>query len=145
METRRKLRYNYPESGDRRGVVAATDPPRGNMKTQRRKELRKDLGKAPTPELAKSLQTEVDEAEWTWLKPHADRDAVILISNELNLVEVGLCLAGDDAKTVQTWMEKGKILKPSPTDIQSWDAHPAKKFLILVIQPYVLAQEITLH
>lgn len=91
------------------------------------------------------LQESLDEAEWSWLEPHLERDALILISVELDLLGVGEKIAQDDQLQVAEWIQKGLISKPSVFQLDEWKKKPDKKFLTLVVQPYVLAQEHLVH
>ena len=88
------------------------------------------------------LALAVDEAQWQWLKPHLERGAIITVSAALDLAEAGERIAADDMTLVSQWIESGKVGKPTLDQITAWDAEPAKKFLMLVISPYVLIQEI---
>jgi len=87
------------------------------------------------------LKETLDEAKWSWVKPHAERDAVILVQLGLDLLEVGTAIAADKASQVQEWVKKGQLTKPTLEQIQKWDESPEKLFLSLVVQPYVLIQE----
>lgn len=91
------------------------------------------------------LHRTFDEAEWAWLKPHAERGALILVSNRLDLFDAAEKVAEDDAAVVEGWMQQGLIAKPTAEQIEAWDQDPGKRFLSLVVQPYVLAQEARLH
>jgi hypothetical protein len=55
-------------------------------------------------DLKDELKDSIDEAVWEWLSPHADRDAVILVANSLNLVDVGFAIANDQASSVNGWI-----------------------------------------
>lgn len=90
-----------------------------------------------------SLQASLDEAEWAWLKKHAERDAIIWIAPGLSLVEVGVSVAGDDTDSVKSWLTSGQMRKPTRAETEQWDALPTTRFWSLVVQPYVLIQERT--
>ena len=92
-------------------------------------------------DLAKIL----DDAEWAWLKPHLDRDALILVSRELDILDVGSRIVGDDSATVQRWTTEKLLSKPTAEQIKEWNLHPEMPFRCLVIQPYVLIQEKLFH
>lgn len=91
------------------------------------------------------LQRTLDEAEWVWLKPHIERDALILVSPQLDLLEVGTKLAADEVKTLEAWISKGLVSKPSAQQIALWDTTPNKRFMSVIVQPYVLIQEALVH
>jgi hypothetical protein len=88
-------------------------------------------------ELAKSL----DEAEWNWLMPHAKRDSVIVVNQELDLVDVGVAIANDNVPSVQRWIAESLIAKPTPDQLATWNNDQTKRFIALIVQPYVLVQE----
>jgi len=88
------------------------------------------------------LVLNIDEARWQWLKPHLERGALVIVAASLDLAEAGERIALDDSACVAAWIDAGKIGKPTPAEIELWDREPEKKFLTLIISPYVLIQEI---
>jgi len=88
-------------------------------------------------ELAESL----DEAAWEWLIPHAKRDAVVIVSLELDLLDVGVAIANDNTSRVGRWIDEQLLTKPSPLQMGEWNNNPDKCFNTLIVQPYVLVQE----
>ncbi len=92
-------------------------------------------------DLHTELKESVDEAEWNWLIPHAQRDAVIVVSDTLNLVDVGFAIASDRIHEVNVWIDEALISKPSHKQLGEWNLNREKRFNTLIIQPYVLIQE----
>jgi hypothetical protein len=105
--------------------------------------------KSPGPKVPGTLREELeavlDEAEWSWMAPHLARDAVILVAHGLDLLTVGEKIARDDKVSVQSWISSGQLSKPTREQIEAWTKTPGKKFLTLIVQPYVLVQEHLLH
>jgi hypothetical protein len=93
-------------------------------------------------DLRAELTEGLDEAEWEWLIPHVQRDAVILVAPELNLLDVGEAIANDNTQSVQQWIDEQLITKPSVDQVGEWNGDRQKRFNTLIIQPYVLVQEI---
>ncbi|MFA5516001.1 MAG: DUF2288 family protein [Desulfuromonadales bacterium] len=83
-----------------------------------------------------------EEVEWVWLRPHAERDAVILVDPQLNLAEAAARIAADDSGPVAHWIAEGLLGKPSGQHLAAWDANSTKRFRMQIVQPYVLIQEI---
>ncbi len=74
--------------------------------------------------------------------PHADRDAVILVAESLDLVDVGYAIANDQATSVEQWIQDCLIYKPSIEQKAVWSEDQTKRFQALILQPYVLIQEL---
>ncbi|MGZ3688700.1 MAG: DUF2288 domain-containing protein [Bdellovibrionota bacterium] len=95
--------------------------------------------------LRQELSETLGEVEWSLVKPHLERGAVITVSLKLNLVEVAERVAADDTTQVSEWVQNGLLGKPSLSEIETWDKSPTRKVRSLVVQPYVLIQEIPLN
>lgn len=93
-------------------------------------------------ETMEELALNIDEAQWKWLKPHLEKGALITVAAAIDLAEAGERIAADDSPLVTAWIAAGKIGKPTAEEIEEWDGEPEKKFLVLIISPYVLIQEI---
>lgn len=87
------------------------------------------------------LAAKVDLADWNMLRAHLERGGLIRIDNLLDLVEVGTAVAADDVKSIERWIASGLIGKPSAQQIKQWDGEQGKRFLCLIVSPYVLIQE----
>lgn len=92
-------------------------------------------------DLRDQLAESLDEAELDWLKPHIQRDVVVVVHPELDLLDVGVAIARDDVLSVQHWISEQLIHKPSPNQITDWNTDQTKRFQALIVQPYVLVQE----
>ncbi|MFN6566694.1 DUF2288 domain-containing protein [Dendronalium sp. ChiSLP03b] len=93
-------------------------------------------------DLRAELTESVDEAEWEWLIPHVQRDAVIVVALGLDLLDVGEAIVNDNTSSVQQWIDEQLIAKPTTAQIGEWNSDRTKRFHTLIVQPYVLVQEI---
>jgi hypothetical protein len=96
----------------------------------------------PINDLQAQLAEALDEAEWQWLQPHVERDVVILVSPKLDLVNVAEVIANDQVAVVQDWIAQQLIYKPSPALVEEWNQTPERRFKAVIVQPYVLLQDI---
>ena len=87
------------------------------------------------------LALAVDEAAWGLLRAHLERGGLIIVACDLDIVEVGVKLADDDAAAIASWIAGGGLTKPSAEQIAAWDGDREKRFLCLIVSPYVLIQE----
>jgi hypothetical protein len=94
-----------------------------------------------TQDLKQELAEMVGPAEWRWLSPHAERGAVVLVDNHLDLAEVGVAIATDDVATVNRWVAEALLTKPDPPQMDRWDQTVNKQFQSLIVQPFVLVQD----
>lgn len=92
-------------------------------------------------DLRAELAAMVDEAEWEWLIPHIQRDAVVMIDPNLDLVDVGVAIASDNVTTVEHWISEQLIYKPTSEQLAHWGSDRSHRFNALIVQPYVLVQD----
>jgi hypothetical protein len=97
-----------------------------------------------TENLREQLSELLDEAELEWLKPHIQKDAVILVVPELDLLDVGVAISSDNTQSVQHWISEQLLVKPSPEILNRWNANPHQKFQAIIIQPYILVKELVI-
>jgi len=95
-----------------------------------------------TESLREQLTENLDEAEWDWLTPHVEREVVIIVESQLDLLTVGEAIALDQANSVQHWISEQLIHKPSPEQVSEWNNQPKKRFQALIVQPFVLVKEL---
>lgn len=93
-------------------------------------------------DLKTQLSENLAEAVWEWLRPLSESQSVVVVMSGLNLLEVGEALASDQVNLVQRWLTEKMIYKPSPEELALWNDTPSKLFQALIVQPFVLVQEI---
>ena len=93
------------------------------------------------PSLNEKLAQDVAEITWQDLLPHAKRDAVIVIQEELELLEVATAIAEDNTVSVQGWIGNQSISKPTAEQLTAWNQTPQKLFATLIVQPFVIIKE----
>lgn len=91
-------------------------------------------------DLKTRFSKDIADVKWQDLMPHAQRDSIIFITKYLDLLEVGVAIAQDDVKSVQHWINKTLIHKPSPEQLTTWNADSSISFNTLILQPFVLIQ-----
>lgn len=92
-------------------------------------------------DLQARLQKDVAEITWHDLQPHARRDAIIVVKEELELSEVAVAIAEDNTISVKNWIENQAIAKPTAQQLTDWNSQPQKQFTTLIVQPFVIVQE----
>ncbi len=93
--------------------------------------------------LIKKFQDEVEQADWSMLKPHFERDAIWVIEDSLNLFETAVAIATDDVNKIQEWKDTKKIRELMPEEIAEWDNSPFKKIVnFVILTPFVIVQKI---
>jgi hypothetical protein len=95
-----------------------------------------------TAELRTQLTELLDEAELDWLKTFLQKDVVVIVNDGLDLVDVGVAIAQDDTVKVDRWIGEQLITKPTNDDLAKWNSNPAQKFRAIIVQPYVLVQDL---
>jgi len=93
------------------------------------------------PGLKEKLEKDVADISWQELQPHAKRDAIIVIKDELDLPEVAVAIAEDNTYVVQGWIGEQFVAKPSAEQLTDWNQNPQKQFTALIVQPFVVVKE----
>ena len=77
---------------------------------------------------------------WQELEKFYAQGKCILVSDTLNLVDVGYAISMDDANHVIEWMESGLLQKDFKDVAQSWHDNDEEIWSV-VINPWVLVQK----
>ena len=83
------------------------------------------------------MSLEVQQVEWKMLAPHAERDALFLLSDAEDLLRVGQAIADNDTATVSGLIASGALTRPTKEQL---DADGEASFDFLIVQPFVVAQ-----
>jgi hypothetical protein len=102
----------------------------------------KDLRKIYMSEIIESFKRDLAEANWRELQIHLRRDAIIVVSSTLDLVETAVAVAADDKILIESWIASGQLVKPTENQLESWEAEQDKLFKMLIVQPFILIQEV---
>jgi hypothetical protein len=93
--------------------------------------------------IREQLKELLDEAELEWLKPHIQKDAVIIVDPGLDLLDVGEAITSDNTQSIQHWIGEQLLVKPSTEILNRWNANPEQRFQAIIIQPYILVKEMS--
>jgi hypothetical protein len=91
------------------------------------------------------LAEELANTDWNSLIPHAKRNALIVVHESLDLVDVGVAIANDNVQLVQNWIDEQLIHKPSWDELGTWNTHPDREFSTLIVQPFVLVSAASMN
>ncbi len=90
-------------------------------------------------ELRSKLNQETSRLAWSELQRFFAAGAVISVAAEVDLLEVAVCVARDDAAQVSAWMNNGKIARVSDTQALAWSEENAELWTV-VVKPWILVQ-----
>ncbi len=93
-------------------------------------------------EMVESFKRDLAEVRWRELKIHLQRDAIITVSAAIDLIEAAVAVAEDNKEQVETWIDTGCLGKPTEQQLASWEQEEEKPFQMLIVQPFILIQEI---
>ncbi|WP_321366144.1 DUF2288 domain-containing protein [uncultured Desulfuromusa sp.] len=93
--------------------------------------------------MAESLRRDLADVNWRELRIHLQRDAIIVVADELDLIAVGVAVAEDDKKSVESWIAANQLGKPNEQQLESWEQEPDKSFQMLIVQPFILIQSVS--
>jgi hypothetical protein len=76
------------------------------------------------------------------LAAHLGRDAVFVVAPDLSLVDCGVAVATDDLATVEAFVRRGALRKPSAAERTEWSRESERRWNAIVVQPFVLIQDL---
>ena len=94
-------------------------------------------------EMDEQLARSMGPIQFSDLKAHLARGAVIEVATSIDLLEVGRAIARDEKARVAAWLERGELGKPSFETINRWSKLPPSSWVALVVQPFVLVRVAT--
>jgi hypothetical protein len=93
-------------------------------------------------EMVESFKRDLAEVSWRELKIHLKRDAIIIVDVDLNLIDVAVAVANDDKPLVETWIGEKQLGKPTEDHLRNWEKKSDNRFKMLIVQPFILVQNI---
>lgn len=93
-------------------------------------------------ELRETINLETGKIGWEELQRHFARGVVVVISAELDLIDVAAKFVEDNKPAIETWTKENKITRALDEHAEHWNEKQSE-FWACVIAPWVLVQEIT--
>lgn len=91
-------------------------------------------------EVIEQFKRDLAEVSWKDLRIHLQRDAIIIVDQQLDLIDVAVVVAEDDKLKVANWIGEGQLLKPTAEQVSAWESELDKPFRMLIVQPFILVQ-----
>jgi len=92
--------------------------------------------------MVESFKRDLAEANWRELKIHLQRDVIIVVAADLDLIEAAVAVADDDKTQVEVWIGENRLAKPTEDQLKIWEEKPDNLFKMLIVQPFILVQNI---
>jgi len=96
-------------------------------------------------EIRNRLSQEKGTIDWPFLQVHARAENLIIVGTGLNLLDVAVAIATDDAAQIHTLLSDGNIHKPSPSEQSALQNTQGAYFEFVIVAPFVVAQQIQLN
>lgn len=93
-------------------------------------------------DLREKLAAELLPSAWSTLAPHFARDSLFIVAAPVSLLDVAVAVAEDRSVEVAGWLEAGLLARPSADQARAWAEAETARFVIAIVQPFVLAQPI---
>lgn len=93
-------------------------------------------------ELREKLRGDIQVVGAKELLPHQRRDALLIVRKDVDILDVALAIANDQALEVSGLIEERKVYKPNLGELADWCVDLDLRLQFVILQPYVLAQVI---
>ncbi|MGD8783637.1 MAG: DUF2288 domain-containing protein [Thioalkalispiraceae bacterium] len=96
----------------------------------------------PELDIKQKLNLDTGKLSWPDLQTFFARGVVIVVSPELDLIEIAAQLSDDNAQAIDRLIQSGQIIRAHDDHARAWvETEPT--FWAVVVSPWVLVQEIT--
>ena len=92
-----------------------------------------------TQRLRAKLNLETSQIAWKELQRYYAAGMVIVVSDDLDLVDVAASVANDDAAAVSRWMSEARVARVSDVQATAWLEADAALWAV-VVKPWILVQ-----
>ena len=79
---------------------------------------------------------------WRSVRPHHERDAVFLVADSRDLVDVALAVASNDVDAVSSYLADSTLSRLEASVAEAWSREGAPPLRCLIAQPFVLIQTV---
>lgn len=90
--------------------------------------------------LKEKINLETGRIGWPELQRHFARGLLVVVSPELDLVDVAAAFNKDDKQKVAEWMHQQTLVRANDEHARRWESQQAE-FWAVVVAPWVLVQE----
>ena len=94
--------------------------------------------------LRAKLNGETSRMQWKELLRFFASGTVIVVSEQLDMIEVAACIADDDKNAVAQWLAEGSIAKVSDAQASAWLEADTELWTV-VVKPWILVQQEKSH
>jgi len=93
-------------------------------------------------DLRQELRGQIQHVRADVLLPHHRRGALLIVTPQVDVLEVAEAVAGDDAERVEALIKAEQVYRPTLADLATWCVDDDMRLQFVILQPYVLAQPI---
>lgn len=87
------------------------------------------------------FRDQVQSTDWYPLEIHFKNDALFLVSEQLDLSDVGAAIRDDNSSQVKQWLDEQKLLRPTMEQVELWREDPYRQIgRFIIVAPYVFLQ-----
>ena len=90
-------------------------------------------------DILKKLYQEADICEWPDLHKQFVHDALFVVSGDLDVFEIAIAIAKDNAGMISSAISSKKLNRPSGYDVENW-RKKNQRFLTLIVSPFVVVK-----
>jgi hypothetical protein len=96
------------------------------------------------PTVRAALERAMGPVEFSDLRPHLARDSVFIVTGT-SLLDAGVAIATNDVRTVERLLATSALRRPTADEQRGWSEDPERRWIAIVVQPFVLIEEAGRH
>lgn len=96
-------------------------------------------------EVEKRFERDLATVCWRELRVHLQRDAIVTVDPDLDIITAATAVAHDETERVAGWIDNQLLGKPTAPQLQQWEGDLDREFKMLIVQPYIFVQDVADH
>jgi hypothetical protein len=99
-----------------------------------------DIAQKDPKLIRQKLNQDTARIRWSALHEHQQKELVIKVSTDLDLIEVACQFTLDNSVQVKAWMDQSQVQRVDDSQADDWKAEDRELWAVVVV-PWVLVQE----
>ena len=88
------------------------------------------------------LKSRIRIEPWSEIRGQLNNEKMLNLTYQADFLKVAAAISDNDGEVLRYYMNKGALRRPGQSQIEKWDLLPKKNFQLIIVEGYILFQEL---